>query len=169
MLVNDQVTDGGALRMVATTGRKCGAMTLMFFPAKAYVAGSVAICSDWHKANWDEWSYGQIAMDDVYVSRGYAAPVGPAGEWAMTTGSLPSDKITLALNADEALVLFDLLSRWSDQDGPQKTPSLNCFESPVEQAVLSALSCLLERELTAPLSPDYTDLVSAARARLRSG
>ena len=68
--------------------------------------------------------------------------------------------VTVTLSADEALVLFELLHRWEDADAID--PNL----LPGEQTALWWLSAALERVLVAPFDPDFTRLVSAARARL---
>lgn len=81
MLVSDQAMDGRVLRLLTVTGRKAGLMnTLVRFPSEAYVVDAVAICSDWLKSNWCQWVYDECGIDDVYVSKGYAAPTNAAGE-----------------------------------------------------------------------------------------
>ena len=64
------------------------------------------------------------------------------------------------LTSDEALVLFDLLSRWDDSER---------FEvgDPAERRVLWNLLAELERRLAEPFAPDYASLLDAARARVR--
>lgn len=73
---------------------------------------------------------------------------------------MPHDGVSLQLTRDEALVLFELLHRWEDDNqviAPQR---------PVEQVALWNLSALLERELNGPLDPQYAELVSEASARV---
>ena len=68
--------------------------------------------------------------------------------------------VTVELPRDEALVLFELLHRWEDE---------NAVGGPLErgeQVALCALSGLLERELVEPFRENYGELVEAARARL---
>ena len=68
--------------------------------------------------------------------------------------------VTIELPRDEALVLFELLHRWEDE---------NSVGGPLEQGeqvALWALSCLLERVLVEPFHEDYGELVEAARTRL---
>lgn len=72
---------------------------------------------------------------------------------------------TLTLSADEALVLFELLSRWSE-DHAAARPSGDCFESPAEVGALLGVLACLESQLTEPLQANYADLLAAARARL---
>lgn len=69
-------------------------------------------------------------------------------------------EVTISLTTDEALVLFDLLHRWEDDE--QVTPPQN----EAEQIALWNVSALLARVLVEPFSPDYTRLVSEARTRL---
>ncbi|MEZ0242445.1 MAG: hypothetical protein ACAH11_03660 [Sphingomonas sp.] len=73
-----------------------------------------------------------------------------------------SNGATIALDADHALVLFDLLARWIDEG---ETPPAS-FESPAEYGVLDALFGQLESQLAAPFRHDYAALLDAARARL---
>ncbi len=87
----------------------------------------------------------------------------------MNDAAAPAENITIGLDADEALVLFELLSRWSDDAGRGDTPSAACFESPAECAVLNTLCCLLERRLAAPFSADYSAMLAAARERFQPG
>lgn len=82
---------------------------------------------------------------------------------------VPSAEVVICLSAEEALVLFELLSRWSEESGSGKTPGAACFENPAEPAVLDALCCLLERQLAEPFGDDYADMLAKARDRLTSG
>jgi hypothetical protein len=76
-----------------------------------------------------------------------------------------TDTAKIKLSADEALVLFELLSRWSDSsDAP--TPDATCFESTAEGAVLNMVLCDLEKQLVAPFRQEYEELLNAARSRL---
>jgi hypothetical protein len=69
------------------------------------------------------------------------------------------------LSADEAIVLFELLSRWM-QDRGKPTPPSSCFDDPAECAVLSGVLADLERQLAEPFQADYLDRLSSARGRL---
>lgn len=76
---------------------------------------------------------------------------------------MPSDEarhIDLRLTPDEALVLFELLSRYSDSDELR-------IEDQAEQRALWNLCCLLEKQLVEPFKPDYIELLQSARNRLR--
>lgn len=68
--------------------------------------------------------------------------------------------VTITLTGDEALVLFELLHRWEDQERVGST------HNEVEQVALWNLSGLLERELRKPFEPRYADLLAEATARL---
>ncbi len=70
--------------------------------------------------------------------------------------------VSIALTADEALVLFDLLHRWEDDD--RVSPPQHASE----QVALWNLSALLERELREPFDSRYADLVDQARSRLNT-
>ncbi|MET4683726.1 hypothetical protein [Brevundimonas faecalis] len=76
-----------------------------------------------------------------------------------------SGKRVLELDRDQALVLFELLSRWID-DAPQPTPSADCFQSPAELVVLKQVDERLKVLLNAPFRPDYPETLAAARDRL---
>ena len=66
------------------------------------------------------------------------------------------DDVQTELEGDEALVLFELLSRFSNDD------KLEVEHQAEEQALLNLLS-LLEKRLVAPLRDDYDLLISEAR------
>lgn len=69
-------------------------------------------------------------------------------------------KVDLDLSADEALVLFEWLSRFNHSEG-------GTFEDAAEQRVLFDLESKLESILVAPLKPDYKKLLADARYRVR--
>lgn len=70
------------------------------------------------------------------------------------------DSVRLELTADEALVLFEFLSRYSDSN-------ILAIEDQAEQRALWNLLCLLEKQLVEPFRPDYSQLLQQARDRLR--
>jgi len=72
----------------------------------------------------------------------------------------------IRLSPDAALVLFELLSRWSSDEGAS-TPDEACFESPAEIGVLHGLLAELETQLSPPFQADYPLLLKHARDRLR--
>lgn len=72
--------------------------------------------------------------------------------------------VTITLEDDEALALFEWLSREvDDRDGARLAPVL---VSPGEFWALNAVHCLLEAQVVAPFQADYAEAVRAARARL---
>ena len=71
-----------------------------------------------------------------------------------------SGSVTLLLTSDEALVLFELLSRYSNSNQL-------AVEDQAEQRALWNLQCLLEGQLVEPFRSDYDDLLRNARDRLR--
>ncbi len=68
--------------------------------------------------------------------------------------------IQLDLSRNEALVLFEFLSRYSDSD------ELTIVDQ-AEQRVLWDLCCLLEKSLTEPFASNYHDVISRARDAIR--
>jgi hypothetical protein len=74
----------------------------------------------------------------------------------------------IGLSSDEAIVLFDLLSRWIDESNAP-TPGSDCFAGPAECVVLHGLLASLEKQLVAPFSADYAEAVERAHARLGRG
>jgi hypothetical protein len=71
-----------------------------------------------------------------------------------------SGPVTLNLSADEAVVLFELLSRF-EQDG-----RLDIADA-AEGEVLSGLLAQLERRLVAPFDDRYAEMLRGARDRVR--
>lgn len=84
----------------------------------------------------------------------------------MTISLEQNDGASVQLTPDEAIVLFSLLWRWSDETGAGETPAPSCFESRAEAAVLNGLLCDLEKQLVAPFEADYARAVKGARDRL---
>ncbi len=68
--------------------------------------------------------------------------------------------VTIELSGEEALVLFEFLSRYSDEK------KLEIVDQ-AEQRVLWDLCCILERQLVAPFKAEYADLLSRAREHVR--
>lgn len=66
--------------------------------------------------------------------------------------------ISIELGEDDALVLFEWAARSDDASLPVAHPS--------ERLALWALESALAKVLTAPLRPDYADLLAQARVRL---
>ncbi|MDB5554591.1 MAG: hypothetical protein JWL86_4575 [Rhizobium sp.] len=75
-----------------------------------------------------------------------------------------SSEITFKLTNDEALVIFEVLSRWSQPES--SGPPDEIFEHASEKQALHNLLCVLEAELAEPFRDDYDELLKAARSRL---
>ena len=71
-----------------------------------------------------------------------------------------SSEVSLLLTADEALVFYAFLQRFSRQDELK-------IEDQSEERVLWDLCCLLEKQLVEPLRADYDILLANARDRVR--
>jgi hypothetical protein len=71
-----------------------------------------------------------------------------------------TQNIKFTLSQDEALVLFEFLSRFSDDNALR-------IEDPAEARVLWDLCCLLEEQLAEPFREDYAELLERARAAVR--
>ncbi len=71
-----------------------------------------------------------------------------------------TNKITLELTNDEALVLFDWISRFNDKND-------NDFEDQAEERVLWIIESLLEKQLAEPLSEHYDKFLESARENVR--
>lgn len=68
--------------------------------------------------------------------------------------------IRIEVTRDEALVLFEFLSRHLD-DG------VLAVNDATEQQTLRNLQCLLEKQLVEPFLAEYDQLLQQARARMR--
>lgn len=73
---------------------------------------------------------------------------------------MAGDPVHVELSRDQALVLFEWLSRFDKSGDPS-------FVDPGEQAVLWVLEGILESNLSEQFRPDYSDLVAQARERVR--
>jgi hypothetical protein len=71
-----------------------------------------------------------------------------------------SDSVSLELSREEALVLFEWLSRFNklEQRG---------FEHQAEQRVLWNIEAMLESNLAEPFDPGYGEILAQARAKVR--
>ncbi len=74
---------------------------------------------------------------------------------------MAGDQVTIRLSDDQALVLYELLSRF-DHDEELTV------EDRAEERVLWDVHAQLEKALVAPFDPRYAALVAAARDRLRA-
>lgn len=70
------------------------------------------------------------------------------------------EDVSIKLTKDEALVLFEFLSRFSSQDVME-------IQDQAEERALWNLTCSLEKVLAEPFSQHWEEILSAARARLR--
>lgn len=68
--------------------------------------------------------------------------------------------VRLELSGDEALVLFEFLARFDDED-------TLALEDQAEERALWNLHCLLQKQLVEIFDPNYKALLAAARGRLR--
>ena len=71
-----------------------------------------------------------------------------------------NDDVTITLTADEAVVLFEFLSRFSDTDKLT-------IEDQAEERALWNLCCIFEKSLVVPFDANYREALQAARDRLR--
>jgi hypothetical protein len=68
--------------------------------------------------------------------------------------------LAVSLSRDEALVLFEFLSRFEQDERLS-------IEDPAEDHVLTKRLAHLERGLVEPFAPRYVELLASARARVR--
>jgi hypothetical protein len=68
---------------------------------------------------------------------------------------------SVMLDADEALVLFEFLSRWSNDGKPLEVADAG------EATALDAILAQLEKQLVDPFRADYAERLQKARAELR--
>jgi hypothetical protein len=66
-------------------------------------------------------------------------------------------KVTIELTGDEALVLFEWITRFTERDDEK-------FEVQAEQKVIWRIEDVLEKALVEPFRPDYDHLMTVARA-----
>lgn len=71
-----------------------------------------------------------------------------------------SENVLLPLSRDEALVLFEFLSRFNDGQNLE-------IKDAAEQRVLCNMLCGLEQTLMEPFRSDYLPLLQGARNRVR--
>lgn len=71
-------------------------------------------------------------------------------------------KVNIELSKEEAIVLFEFLSRFNESD------DLSRFKDQSEQRVLWDIECILEKELSEPFRADYQEIVNKAREHVRN-
>ena len=76
----------------------------------------------------------------------------------MTPENQPDVQFTIT--ADEAIVLFEFLQRFSNKDKL-------VIEDQAEERALWNLCCVFEKNLVVPFDKEYTELLREARDRLR--
>jgi hypothetical protein len=75
---------------------------------------------------------------------------------------MSEEKVSIKLSRAEALVLFELLSRFGETEKLQITELS-------EKKVLWDIQCFLEKTLTEPLQINYQELLESAREEVRAG
>jgi hypothetical protein len=73
---------------------------------------------------------------------------------------MTNERVSVELTSAEALVLFELLSRFSDDHNLK-------IEGQAEERVLWNLCASLESILVEPFADNYTDLLAKARGEVR--
>ena len=71
-----------------------------------------------------------------------------------------SKRVKIELTSDEALVLYDWLTRFNQRADTD-------FADQAEERVLFDLEAILEKALVAPLQSDYPALLAQARSNVR--
>jgi predicted DNA-binding transcriptional regulator YafY len=71
-----------------------------------------------------------------------------------------SKRVKIELTSDEALVLYDWLTRFNQRAHTD-------FTDQAEERVLFDLEAMLEKALVAPLQSDYADVLTQARSNVR--
>jgi hypothetical protein len=71
-----------------------------------------------------------------------------------------SKRVKIELTSDEALVLYDWLTRFNQRADTG-------FVDQAEERVLFDLEAMLEKTLVAPLQSDYADVLAQARSNVR--
>jgi hypothetical protein len=72
-----------------------------------------------------------------------------------------TDDINIQLSKEEAIVLFEFLSRLNDNNQD------DIFKDQAEQRVLWNIEGTLEKKLVEPFRPDYVDILNRAREKVR--
>jgi len=72
---------------------------------------------------------------------------------------METEQTTIILSRDEALVLDDLLSTFSNQSAVE-------ISHPAQRRVLQNLGCLLEKQLAETFKPDYKERLEIAKQNL---
>ena len=75
MLFSDGVSAVRELRVVVTSGYKCGLVNIIAgFPREAYVEGHLAVSASLLAKHWNEWVYEDCDVEHVFVLESYPVP-----------------------------------------------------------------------------------------------
>jgi hypothetical protein len=74
---------------------------------------------------------------------------------------IENEEITIRFSKEQALVLFEFLSRFND------TEHKEIFQDQSEQKVLWLIEGQLEKTLVEPFMPNYQEIVKEARNKMR--
>jgi hypothetical protein len=102
-----------------------------------------------------------LAADRAFPAA--VAELGPFGRFNITMSSdanIPEEEVVITLPRAQALVLFEFLSRFSDDHKLE-------IKDQAEERVLWNVCCDLERVLVEPLRSDYDLLLRRARETVR--
>jgi hypothetical protein len=107
---------------------------------------------------------GRSCCPTIPRSGAYGYTAQPAGcpRWCKETAVAASDDITVTLDRSVALVLFDFLSRTTDEEDGE--PLNDALQHKAELPALWATLAALESVLTEPFANDYGARIKAARA-----
>lgn len=75
--------------------------------------------------------------------------------------NIQNNSVNIQMSNSEALVLFDFLSRFNEQDHTL------LFKDQSEQRVLFDLECILETELAAILKANYQELLKVSQDEIK--
>ena len=73
---------------------------------------------------------------------------------------MANENINLELSREEALVLFEWISRFNKSES-------SSFEDQAEQRILWDLEAMLESKLFEPFDANYPEMLARARAKVR--
>lgn len=74
---------------------------------------------------------------------------------------MDNKNINIELTKEEAIVLFEFLGRFNEND------NLSTFDDLAEQRVLWDIEFILEKQLSEPFRADYQEIVKEAREAVR--
>jgi len=71
-------------------------------------------------------------------------------------------EISLKLTKDEALILFEFVSRFNENDNKE------IFNDQAEEKIFCVIEGQLEKILVEPFMPNYQNIIQQARSRIRA-